>query len=190
MQSTVRPPPFGLSCAAILLCLLSPSAARSVRSPPDFVLLAGPLLTSARRANLECNTKPYFINNEATALEMLGTSRNSKKTLVFFRKWALRADVSQGPAKRTHVRWEANAPSSPWTQMAQQNCGAGTPEGRQDGPCSTCPPDEHAVWHSHLSLKGASGGLGHAVPDPRHVISSPTPILKAHNMSLEALHQF
>ncbi len=79
--------------------------------------------------------------------------------------------MSQGPAKRTHVRREVNALSSRWTQMAQQNRSAGTPEGRQDGPCSTCPPDEHAVWQSQMSLKVVAGGVPSDTPSDMSLVA-------------------
>ncbi len=45
-------------------------AGSRVRSPLDFVSIAGSLLTSTHRANLRSNLKSYSNNNKSIALKM------------------------------------------------------------------------------------------------------------------------
>ncbi len=55
------PPPFGLSCGAILLCHLSPSATRALTSHP---WRGRALFASTRRANFGYNVETHFSFDE------------------------------------------------------------------------------------------------------------------------------
>jgi len=71
-------------------------------------------------------------------------------------KWALRVDARRDPPRGDEVPAGGERTSSQWTQIAKQNRSAEEPE-RAAWLCSTRHAFEHAIWHSDLRLKGASG---------------------------------
>ncbi len=78
---------------------------------------------------------------------------------------ALRCDARRDPRP---TAWEVSARAARGLRSQSKIAAQESPKGVGDQ-CFARPPDEHAIWRSEMSLKGASGGRGHAVPCPRHM---------------------
>ncbi|MGE5196305.1 MAG: hypothetical protein ACM3JI_03120 [Anaerolineae bacterium] len=118
------------------------------------------------------------------------TDDNKTNGLLLNSRMALRADAKRGDPPRDEVRRGNECASSPRTQIAKQKRSAGGAPTQSTFSKDAClqnliveqmqrllkrsmgrgvgeqysvrPPDEDALWQSEVSLKGASGGRGHA----------------------------
>jgi len=76
----------------------------------------------------------------------------------FFLRFALRVDASRGPATETKSGGERAHEQPKDSDRTAKSQRRRSPVRAHEGLCYTRPSDEHAIWPSELSLKGASGG--------------------------------